>query len=209
MKQTYQMTNEKVVYEGAVFSVKEREIEVVTPNEEHPEIGDVGHITRQVVDYADSVLIVPITLDGKMLLGEEYRTVVNGTQIGFPAGRIDDTDEHYVDAVHRELREELGVLVKEGTQPTHLFSAHASLGYTLEQIHAYIVFVDDEHMVDTEFDADEYVELRKLSISEVGELIRNGILTSMAGQLAYEKALDHLKSIEHDKLIGVSSFENL
>lgn len=191
IKKDYRVVDEKVLFSGAVFDIVERDIEVVTPNDEG--LGEVNHITRQIVTYGDSVLIVPITKDGKhMLLGEEYRTVVNGTQIGFPAGRIDDTDEQYVDAVHRELREELGVLALEGVQPIHLFSAHASLGYTLEKIHAYLVVVDDENMVDTEFDSDEYVELRRFTIDEVGELIRNGILTSMSAQLAYEKAISEL-----------------
>lgn len=203
MRQSYQVLNEKKLFEGAVFDVNEREIEVRVPNGDG--VDEVHAITRQVVDYADSVLIVPVTVDSNyMLMGEEYRTVVNGTQIGFPAGRIDAEDVQYVNAVHRELREELGVLMAEGTSPVHLFSAHASLGYTLEQIHTYLVYVDDENRTDTDFDHDEYVELRKVKITDVEDMIRNGILTSMAGQLAYKKALEYLASVNGDILMSKS-----
>lgn len=194
MKKEYSVLEEKKLFEGVVFDVVERDIEVRVP------IGDgldeVDHIKRQVVTYGDSVLIVPVTKDGKLMyLGEEYRTVVNGTQIGFPAGRIDPEDPTYVTAVHRELREELGIHMTEGTQPIHLFSAYASLGYTLEQIHAYMVYVDpidEDTVIETEFDADEYVELRVLKTTDVEELIRNGIINSMSAQLAFMKAVDVL-----------------
>lgn len=195
MNRDYKVTEEITLFSGAVFDVVERTIEVITREAEEL-VDSIGTITRQVITYGDSVLIVPVTKDKQyMMLGEEYRTVVNGTQIGFPAGRIDDTDKTYVDAVHRELQEELGLKVVEGSQPIHLFSAHASLGYTLEQIHAYLVYVDPEVTGETSFDDDEYVELRKVAIGDVQLMLDNRVITSMSASLAYVKALAELNKL--------------
>lgn len=87
----------KVVYECPDFRVEEVEVEVPTGKQE----------TRWYVVKRDSVGIVPITGDGKIMLTREYRSAVGEVQWRIPAGSIED-GESPGKAAQRELREEVG-----------------------------------------------------------------------------------------------------
>jgi ADP-ribose pyrophosphatase len=59
------------------------------------------------VDTPPSVMIVPLTADGQLVLVRQYRHNLKSYQLEFPAGTIDPAEEP-ADAAHRELSEETG-----------------------------------------------------------------------------------------------------
>lgn len=60
----------------------------------------------------DSVTVIPVTQDKKILLLEQTQAAFKNWFLSFPGGQI-DPDENAVEAVHRELMEETGYQAEE------------------------------------------------------------------------------------------------
>ena len=80
--------------------------------------------------HPDAVVIVPV-LDGKLVLLSEYRPVLDGREISFPAGLV-DKNETLERAAARELLEETGLTIKK----IHMVSpnVYSSSGLTDEAV---------------------------------------------------------------------------
>lgn len=71
-------------------------------------------IYERILGGRDSVMIVPLDADGRLLLAREYAAGSDDHQLGFPKGLI-DPGETPLAAAGRELREELGLAATELT----------------------------------------------------------------------------------------------
>ncbi len=67
---------------------------------------------ERILGGRDSVMIVPLTEDGSLLLAREYAAGSDDYQLGFPKGVV-DPDEDLLAAAGRELQEELGLAARE------------------------------------------------------------------------------------------------
>lgn len=67
------------------------------------------------VDTPPSVLIVPVTADGAVIMVRQWRHNLKRHTLEFPAGAVDE-GESLEDAVERELREETGYALAAGGQ---------------------------------------------------------------------------------------------
>lgn len=91
--------NDKILYKGNTFTVKELSIEV-----------QPGQVVKwEVVDKGgNSVAMVPIDNQGNVYLVKEYFGAINRRILSLPKGMV-NKGETYSEAAQRELQEEIGM----------------------------------------------------------------------------------------------------
>ena len=87
----------EVVYSGTAFNVRLDSLV----------LDDGTAVTSETVDTSDSVIILPLLGDSKIVLIQQYRYAVEGWVLEAPAGGIQD-GESPLAAAERELLEETG-----------------------------------------------------------------------------------------------------
>ncbi len=91
-------------------------------------------ILRDVVRFGEAVAILPLKEDGRVVLVNQFRVPVNDWVLEVPAGRV-EAGEDLVDAVRRELREEVGYDAEEVVK---LASVYTAPGYSDEVLHVFL-----------------------------------------------------------------------
>ena len=125
---------------------------------------------REVVEHGESVVIVPVSDDGNVLLVRQYRYPVEETLLEAPAGRVDE-GETPPECARRELREETGY--DAGTLRS-LGWFWASPGFCTEKMHAYLA--EGLMYRPLEPDDDEAIETVSLPTAQAVEQARAGCL---------------------------------
>ncbi len=124
--------------------------------------------TREVVEHRPSVVIVPIDADGNAILVRQYRYPAEQVLLEAPAGVVEES-ETPDDCAMRELQEEIGFSSRDLRA---LGGFWMSPGYCTEFMYAYLA--KDLIPSRLEADADESIEVERVSISRVSKLIRLG-----------------------------------
>ncbi|MBX0325391.1 NUDIX hydrolase [Halomicroarcula sp. F13] len=83
----------------------------------------------------DSVVILPFTADGDVVVIEEWRQAVKRLNRALPAGSMEADDDAPRAAVDRELREETGY---EADDVRHLYTAEPANGYADSVFHYFL-----------------------------------------------------------------------
>jgi ADP-ribose pyrophosphatase len=107
--------------------------------------------------------------DPHILLIRQYRYASGGYLLEVPAGRPDRPGEDWEVCARRELEEETGLVAR---QLTHLTSIFTTPGFTDEKIHLYMATGLSNGQ--QSLDADEFVEPVVMPISDALEKIRTG-----------------------------------
>ena len=123
---------------------------------------------RAVVERPKSVVIIPVTTEGDVLLIRQFRHAVNQYLIELPAGLIDPGEDALATAA-RELAEEAGY---EPSTMRLLTTVYMSPGYTDEQT-AYVL-AEGCRPVTHEPDPDEPIRIAKVPLAEVAGLLMPG-----------------------------------
>jgi ADP-ribose pyrophosphatase len=123
---------------------------------------------RHVVERNPSVVIVPVTVDGHVLLLRQYRYAADRYLIELPAGMI-DASETALEAAARELREETA---HEPAALRELATVYLSPGFTNEQ--STIVLAEGCVPVAHEADPDEPVQIARVPLAEIPALLQPG-----------------------------------
>jgi len=121
--------------------------------------------TREVVEHPPTVVIVPVTDDGALLLIRQYRHPVGASLLSLPAGAI-DTGEDAAAAARRELLEETGYAAE---RLTPLLTYFTSPGYSTEW---QIIFRADNCRYVTEAtEQNELIGLVRTPLTELAGLL--------------------------------------
>ena len=83
----------------------------------------------------DSVVVLPLTADGEVVVIEEWRQTVKRVNRALPAGSVEGSDAAPRAAVDRELREETGY---EAETVRHLYTAEPANGYADSVFHYFL-----------------------------------------------------------------------
>jgi 8-oxo-dGDP phosphatase len=150
---------------------------------------DGDTVVREVVDHPDSVAVVALDEEDRVLLLRQYRHPVGDVLIELPAGLLDKPDEPMVDAARRELAEETGVAA--GWWRT-LVDLHPSPGMSGERVRVFLARDLGPATGDQHRDADEDLETFWMPLAvAVGQVYRGEITNGLAvaGLLATADAL--------------------
>jgi len=122
---------------------------------------------REVVEHPPTVVIVPVTSDGDLILIRQYRQPVAAAPLTFPAGVIDPGEEA-ADAARRELREETGYAAG---WLTPLLTYFTSPGYSTER--QTIFRADDCRFVSEATEVNELISLVRIPLTDLPKLLTN------------------------------------
>lgn len=124
--------------------------------------------TREIVEYAGAVVLVPLDAEGRLLMVRQYRHAARSWLLELPAGGIDPGDATPEAAALRELREETGY----SATLERMGGMFLAPGYSEEYQHVYAARdLRDEPLA---ADEDEDLRLERVPIDEALALVDAG-----------------------------------
>ena len=149
------------LFDGKVVSLRVDTVEMTRG-------GATLETTREVVEHAPTVVVVPLDGQGNVLLVEQYRHPTGETLLEAPAGGM-EPGESPEDAVARELQEETGYAPGRLERLAGFWIAP---GWCTEYMHAFVA--TQLRPSELPQDVDEDVRLIPVPLEQVPDLIRQG-----------------------------------
>ena len=148
----------KYIYKGRIVNLRDDTVKL--PN---------GRKTkREIVEHKDVVAIVALDEKENILMVKQYRKPVEQALLEIPAGGVEIGENADTSAL-REMQEETGHLPK---QLKKIGGVYASPGYCTEFLHLYLA--TDLVPSKLSADDDEHIELVKVPLSKIPQLISSG-----------------------------------
>jgi ADP-ribose pyrophosphatase len=149
---------------------------------------DGREAVREYCRHIGAVCVVPLTDEGEVICVRQYRYPLADAILEIPAGKLDFKTEDPESAAVRELREETGATCRSIRYLGKYFSSPAILD---ECIHMFVA--EGLSFGDTDFDEDEFIEVVRIPLGELAEMISRGEIIDGKTQaavmrVAYEKA---------------------
>ena len=150
------------IFSGRVFTVQ---VETIT-------LPGGGELQAEIIRHPGSVVVIPLTDDGGLVLVRQYRHAIGRWAWELPAGSLkagEDPDT----AAARECHEEIGLVPSRLLRAASLFPTP---GYCDEEMHFYIATGllqprEDEHAAP---DEDEEIEVRTFSREAMEAMVASG-----------------------------------
>ena len=142
--------------------------------------------TREIVDHAPSICVVPVDANGNVLLVRQYRKPTESFLLEVPAGGIEEGEEPE-ESTRRELQEEIGHTAAQLTKLTAFWLAP---GWASEYMHVFLATGLTPAVLDS--DEDEFIDVVTVPLSEAPNLIADGSIQdakSVAALLLAMRAL--------------------
>jgi ADP-ribose pyrophosphatase len=167
----WQRLKSEVVAKYSVFDIQRHVMRSPRTGEAHE---------FHVVDVPASVKVIPFTVDGRVVLVEQFRQGVQRVSLELPAGIIDE-GEDAIEAAVRELEEETGYRAATAQRLTD-FDPDPAI-----QSNCITIVVARGCTADGERDQDdgEDVSVRVVSEDDVAALIRDGSIRHAASITAW------------------------
>ena len=148
----------KLIYKGRIVNLRDDTVQL--PN---------GRKTnREIVEHKDVVAIVALDGQDNVLLVKQYRKPIEKALLEIPAGGVEPGEDANASAL-REMQEETGYLPK---QLKKIGGVYASPGYCTEFLHLYLAM--DLVPSKLSADDDEHIELIRVPLSKIPQLISSG-----------------------------------
>lgn len=151
------MKTEKI-YEGKILNLR---IDTV-------ELPDKKYSKREIVEHPGAVAIIALTEENEIVLVKQYRKAIERELLEVPAGKLEIGEEPKETAI-RELKEETGYTAKK---IEYLLEFYTSPGFTNEKV--YLFLADELIEGEAQPEKDEYIEVIKLKLDGLIELINKG-----------------------------------
>ena len=162
----------ELIYDGKVVHLWRDEIE----------LPDGRPSVREVVRHVGAVAVLPLTENGEVLCVRQYRYPFAEVLLEIPAGKLDSPDENIVEAARRELREETGAV---GGELIPLGTLYPSVAIFDEKIHLFAAVGFE--LGETDRDEDEFMEVERIPLSELVDMVMAGEIRDAKTQTAVLK----------------------
>ncbi len=162
----------ELIYKGKIINLKVDTVAL-------PQEGRTG--TREVVEHAGAVAVVPVNEQGELFLVRQYRYAAGKALLEIPAGRV-EPGEDYAESARRELQEETGYTARKVEK---LIKFYSTPGFTNEQIHIFLA--TGLVLKEQDLDEDEFIDVLKIPYARALDMIWTGEICdakSIAGILA-------------------------
>lgn len=167
------------IYEGQIVHlVKDK---VLLPN------GNTAG--REVVLHNGAVCVVPITDKNEIIMERQFRYPFNQVIWEIPAGKLDKNELSPLEGAIRELREETGYTAANYKFLGMYYPSPAILS---EKIYMYLAY--DLTEGERDLDEDEFLDVVKLPIDKVVDMILNGEIPDGKTQTAVLKTYMMIKN---------------
>jgi ADP-ribose pyrophosphatase len=153
----------RTIYEGRVFTLR---IESIT-------LPNGGNLDADIIRHPGSVVIVPVTGAGEIILVRQYRPAIGRWAWELPAGTLKPA-EGIEQAAIRECHEEIGLIA---TRLEPLGAFFPTPGYCDEEMHFYRadgLRAPGDGDAAAQPDADEDIEARAFARDEIQRMIAAG-----------------------------------
>ncbi|MBW4417809.1 MAG: NUDIX hydrolase [Myxacorys californica WJT36-NPBG1] len=157
-----QLLEHRLTYKGRKFDFEVNRLRL--PNQSE---GD-----WECIRHPGGALVIPVTSEGKLVLVNQYRFLVQGRLLEFPAGTV-EIGENPLETIQREIEEETGY---RGNQWQKLGEFFLAPGYSDEVIYAFLA--QDLQLLEhpPEQDEDEDIQTVLMTPQEVEKAIYAGDL---------------------------------
>lgn len=166
----------KEIYSGRIIRIKEDTVRL--PN------GETAG--RELVLHNGGVAVVAVDKNKDVLMVRQYRKPFEEMVLEVPAGKLEG-GENPEEAGLRELREETGYVAKKCR---FIGKSYPSPGYLSEVISMYLA--EDLEFVGQKLDPGEFVEVEKIPLSKLFEMVMNNKIVDAKTQVAILKAYEIL-----------------
>ena len=157
---------EKTLSEESIF--KYSFMELVKQKVKLP---DGNEAERDIVKHSYGVCVIAFNEKGNILMVEQFRKPFNRVFLELPAGKV-DKEEILEKAALRELKEETGYFANK---ITYLGQIAPSPGFCDEVV--YLYKAHELKKGETNFDHDEFLNLKEYPLEEVKNMIIEGRIT--------------------------------
>ena len=167
----------RIIYEGRVLTLRVDTVRTI----------DGRKSTREVVQHAPCIVVIPVDAEGNILLIKQYRQATGKDLLEIPAGGIDEGEDIEA-AVVREMREETGYRPRKVKR---LGGFYTTPGFCDEYLYLYLA----EDLVHDPLSAEDTpgIEVVPVPVKEAAGLVTSDAVEdskTIAGVLFY---LEYLK----------------
>jgi ADP-ribose pyrophosphatase len=152
-----------VVYDGGFLQIHKDRVRL--PNG--------AESTREYIRHPGAVVVLPVLDDGRILLERQFRYPNAQVFVEFPAGKIDEGEDH-LDCAKRELEEETGYTADEWHFVTTI---HNAIAYSDE--HLEIFLARGLKPGPSKLDEGEFLEVFTATLDELLDWVRTGRVTDV------------------------------
>jgi ADP-ribose pyrophosphatase len=157
-----------VIYEGRVFNITVDQVA-------YPD----GRVVKmECVRHRGSVVLLPMTAPGRILLVRQYRYVVDQWLWELPAGTLEPNESLHAAAL-RECHEEVGKIAGHAQK---LLSFFPSPGFCDEEMNFFLLTDLRDRLAGeppAHQDPDEILKVKEFSVNDVREMVKVGEIADM------------------------------
>ena len=175
--------NSKQIFDGVVIKLFVDDIEL--PN------GAKSH--REIVRHPGAVCVIPITDEGEVIMVRQFRYPFGRPLLEIPAGKLEPGEDPY-EAVKRELEEESGAVAGK---IEHIGELYTTVAIFDEKIQVYLA--SELTFINSHPDEDEFLEVTKIPLDTLVDMVMNGEIKDAKTQIAILKAEKYLKERQAKK----------